>query len=182
MILTLPRQLQKGANDARSDDFKRITIAIGNLINQDRDRPELLVFDHTPSIKETRQQEDGTEVEVLIKQKAPILNPSSRSTRGIEHDITGGLLSTIDLDWSDPKGVVLLCCLIPWLTHILPSSLQSPRGAARPYTPPRRQHWARVFYDKFQGNNKRVEDGFLKSRYLVKVCVFLRVGLALTSP
>ncbi|KAJ6607299.1 hypothetical protein B0H10DRAFT_2439647 [Mycena sp. CBHHK59/15] len=135
--------LQKGANDARSDDFKRITIAIGNLINQDRDRPELLVFDHTPSIKETRQQEDGTEVEVLIKQKAPILNPSSRSTRGIEHDITGGLLSTIDLDWI--------------------------RGGLRGHTLHLGgNYWARVFYDKFQGNNKRVEDGFLKSRYLVK--------------
>ncbi|KAJ7481276.1 hypothetical protein B0H11DRAFT_2232765 [Mycena galericulata] len=164
--------LQKGANDARSDDFKRVTIAIGNLINQDRDRPELLVFDHTPSIKETRQQEDGTEVEVLIKQKAPILNPSSRSTRGIEHDITGGLLSTIDLDWSDPKRVVFLYCLIPWLTHILPSSLVLPfrvRGGLRGHTLHLGgNYWARIFYDKFQGNNKCVEDGFLKSRYLVK--------------
>ncbi|KAJ7722995.1 hypothetical protein DFH07DRAFT_1006145 [Mycena maculata] len=160
--------LQKGANDARSDDFKQVTIVIGNLINQDRDRPELLVFDHTPLIKETRQQEEGTEVEVLIKQKAPILNPSSWSTRGIEHDITGGLLSTIDLDWSDPKRVVFLCCLIPWLTHILPSSFRVRAGLRGQTLHLGGNYWARIFYDKFQGNKQHVEDGFLKSRYLVK--------------
>ncbi|KAJ6576089.1 hypothetical protein DFH09DRAFT_1361694 [Mycena vulgaris] len=75
--------IQKGANDARSEDLRRVTAFIGNSINQDRNRPELAVFDHTPSIEGV----DHKGQPVVIKQKAPFLHASDRSTRGLPHDL-----------------------------------------------------------------------------------------------
>ena len=103
-ILT-PRQLQKGANDARSDDFRRISALVGTWVNDDRDKPELDVFNHTPSItvidKETGEPK-------TVKQSAPPLS-KIRLTRGVEHDITGGLLTSTSTDWKDPEYVVCQC-------------------------------------------------------------------------
>ncbi|KAJ7753951.1 hypothetical protein DFH07DRAFT_915367 [Mycena maculata] len=105
--------IQKGANDARSDDFKRVTWSMGTWINQDRDRPDL----------------------------------KDRSTRGVEHDITGGLLTSIKSDWNDPKV----------------------RDAFRSSIDLSHNYFFRVFYDGFKaGHPQNVEPGYLKSRYLVK--------------
>ncbi|KAJ6563166.1 hypothetical protein B0H10DRAFT_1966262 [Mycena sp. CBHHK59/15] len=50
MLVDSSARIQKGANDARSDDLGRLTGCMGNWLNQDRDAPEVKVFDHTPSI------------------------------------------------------------------------------------------------------------------------------------
>jgi hypothetical protein len=96
------RKIQKGANDARSDDLRRVTWGIGTWIDQDRDKPDIKVFDHTPSV--TVINEETGEREVL-KKTAPRLDASDRTTRGLEHDITGALLSSTSEDWKDPACV-----------------------------------------------------------------------------
>ncbi|KAJ6626161.1 hypothetical protein B0H10DRAFT_2185830 [Mycena sp. CBHHK59/15] len=88
-LITFFTIIQKGANDARSDDLGRLTSCMGNWLNQDRDAPEVKVFDHTPSILVPGP--DGGLVEV--KQRAPLFNPTDRSIRGLPNDISGGLLS-----------------------------------------------------------------------------------------
>ncbi|KAJ7451306.1 hypothetical protein FB451DRAFT_1566214 [Mycena latifolia] len=155
--------IQKGANDARSEDLRRITVLMGNLINAERDRPELAVFDHTystPSITETNENGEP----VVVKQKAPLLHPSDRSTRGPQHDVTGGLLSTTNVNWKDPKRVVCHSLL-----HLADSSVSRTRREVRSGDIPLAgTFYARVYYAGFQGNPNKVEEGFLKSRYLVK--------------
>jgi hypothetical protein len=98
-------QMQKGANDARSDDVKRITSFVGTWLNEDRDRPELRVFDHTRNATITNADGEA----VVTEQRAPILNPGDRSTRGIQHDITGALLTPTHWDWSEARCGVYLC-------------------------------------------------------------------------
>ncbi|KAJ7736236.1 hypothetical protein DFH07DRAFT_966958 [Mycena maculata] len=133
---------QKGANDARSDDLKGVTSVIGNTLNKDREKPHLAALDHTPSTVMTT----ATGEVVLVRGVAPLLHPSSRNTRGVEHDIIGGLLTSIVEDWNDPKRRV-----------------QTTNNAIA------KNYFLRVFYEKFKGDPKQVEVGFLKSRYLVKV-------------
>ncbi|KAJ7762374.1 hypothetical protein DFH07DRAFT_1059578 [Mycena maculata] len=136
--------IQKGANDARSDDFKRVTWSMGTWINQDRDRPDLKVFDHTPSTIVVNEETGEREV---VRHRAPLLNAEDRSTRGVEHDITGGLLTSIKSDWNDPKV----------------------RDAFRSSIDLSHNYFFRVFYDGFKaGHPQNVEPGYLKSRYLVK--------------
>ncbi|KAJ7700983.1 hypothetical protein B0H16DRAFT_1748858 [Mycena metata] len=124
-------QLQKGANDARSDDFKRVSVFIPEWINKDLNKidSELAVFDHTPSI-------------------TVINETTGQDTRGVEHNVIGGLLTSTATDWNDAKQ----------------------RAAARSGG---RVHLAgsyflRIFYDRFQGDPKNAETGFMKSSYLVK--------------
>jgi hypothetical protein len=52
------KQVQKGANDACSDDFRRVTWCIAQWINEDSssDKPDLKVFDHTPPITRTNEE------------------------------------------------------------------------------------------------------------------------------
>ncbi|KAF7358062.1 Alpha beta-hydrolase [Mycena venus] len=83
--------IQKAANDSRSEDFGRITRALGVWINADRDRPDIAVFDHTPPIVD----EEGK----TIRQYAPLLF-DDRINRGPDHDVCGGLLSCIEKNWA----------------------------------------------------------------------------------
>ncbi|KAJ7849463.1 hypothetical protein B0H13DRAFT_2674708 [Mycena leptocephala] len=50
--------VQKGANDARSDDFRRVTRCMAQWINEDSssDKPDLKMFDHTPPITRTNEE------------------------------------------------------------------------------------------------------------------------------
>ncbi|KAJ7232880.1 hypothetical protein C8J57DRAFT_1729681 [Mycena rebaudengoi] len=132
--------IQKGVNDARGDDVRRISICMANWLNDDRDRPELKIFDHTPPLED----DEGREV----PQRAPLFRPGDRSNRGIQHDIAGGLLSQIEHDWireelrslsPGPDAAVINSCF-----------------------------YCRLFYADFDGDPDAVETGFLQSRYLVK--------------
>ena len=60
------------------------------------------MFDHTPSITVTNLETGEPET---LKRRAPHLT-KDRSTRGIEHDITGGLLTSMKTDWKDSGCVV----------------------------------------------------------------------------
>ncbi|KAJ6467670.1 hypothetical protein C8R47DRAFT_1325945 [Mycena vitilis] len=73
--------IQKGANDARSDDFSRPAVISSLEITAER-------FDHSPSVMVMNEK---TGREELVQQRAPLLD--DRSTRGVEHDITGALLT-----------------------------------------------------------------------------------------
>ncbi|KAJ6624451.1 hypothetical protein B0H10DRAFT_2186718 [Mycena sp. CBHHK59/15] len=130
--------LQKGANDSRSDDIGRLSRSLGSWINADRDRPDLSVFDHTPSIVD---QEGKT-----IRQYAPLLY-DDRVNRGVEHDLCGGLLSPIELDWGKKDIRIQLCA------GTVPLS---------------KSFFCCIFYFGFNGDPDDVDVGFLKSRYLVK--------------
>ncbi|KAJ7441992.1 hypothetical protein FB451DRAFT_1414350 [Mycena latifolia] len=134
--------IQKGANNARSDDLRRVTRLLGEWINEDIKKPELAVFDHTPSTTVTDEDTGET----------------------IEHDLCGALLMTIDMDWKNPKRVVCLC-----FDPVADSSLLF--RVREKFRSPNRivaSFFLRIFYNKFQGDPKHVEVGFLKSRYLVK--------------
>ncbi|KAJ7090535.1 hypothetical protein C8R44DRAFT_861301 [Mycena epipterygia] len=147
-----PPQLQKGANDSRSDDLGRVTAAIGTWINQDRDRPDLAVFDHTPSIVD----EEGNRV----RQYAPLLD-DVRLNRGVGHDVCGGLLSPLEHDWA-VEGVRI--------------KLRSGALALN------ESFYSRVFYLGFKGDPDDLDTGFLKSRYLVKAWRFSSYKIVFTGP
>ncbi|KAJ7265098.1 hypothetical protein C8J57DRAFT_1718405 [Mycena rebaudengoi] len=132
--------IQKGANDARSDDVRRISICMANWLNDDCDRPELKIFDHTPPLED----DEGREV----PQRAPLFRPGDRSNRGIQHDIAGGLLSQIEHDW---------------IREELRSLSPGPDAAVI-----NSSFYCRLFYADFDGDPDAVETGFLQSRYLVK--------------
>ncbi|KAF7363033.1 hypothetical protein MVEN_00655100 [Mycena venus] len=136
-------RLQKGANDARSDDFRRISGSVGDWINEDFDKPEIRVFDHTPSITVTNEETGQLEV---IKRRAPRLT-SDRSTRGVENDITGGLLTASSTKWNDPVFRA------------------KQRGALIDLGG---NYFLRIFYRDFTGDPENLEKGYLQSRYLVK--------------
>lgn len=68
-------QLQTGANDARADDVRRVKEELANWLNTD----------YRSTI--------GT---------GELFDPKTRSGRGFQNDITGGLLCPIALDWQDP--------------------------------------------------------------------------------
>ncbi|KAJ7661179.1 hypothetical protein B0H17DRAFT_1212296 [Mycena rosella] len=138
--------IQKGVNDACSEDLRRVTRGIANRINAGIDKCELAVFDHTLSI--TTTNEDGKRV--ILQQRAPTLHPSDRSTRGSPHNICGSLLSTTDTNWNDARHVVCLVSEQIWSGAI-------PLGA---------NYFAHVFYEGIQGDPHNVEKGFLQSRYL----------------
>ncbi|KAJ6540164.1 hypothetical protein DFH09DRAFT_1368566 [Mycena vulgaris] len=135
--------IQKGANDARSDDLRRVTRFLANCLNEDRDKPELAVFDHSPLIEVTNEEGES----MMVKGKAPFLHPSDRSTRGIQHDLTGAMISTTDVDWDDA------------------STREKLRSGAIDLGG---NYFVRVFYERFSGDPNKVEVGFLKSRYLVR--------------
>ncbi|KAJ6474695.1 hypothetical protein C8R47DRAFT_1199446 [Mycena vitilis] len=135
--------IQKGANDARSDDFRRVSWCMGQWINEDRDRQDLKAFDHTPP-KVVMNDEAQRET---VQGRAPLLDLADRSTRGVEHDITGGLLTTIRVDWNN-KDV---------------------REACRNELTVGKTFFFRVFYEGFKAQDPtKSEPGFLRSRYLVK--------------
>ncbi|KAJ6602964.1 hypothetical protein B0H10DRAFT_2230066 [Mycena sp. CBHHK59/15] len=69
--------LQKGANDARSDDFRRISSLVGTWINEDRDKPELDAFNYLPSIVVTNDQ-TGEPTGKEVKQYPPLLRLAAR--------------------------------------------------------------------------------------------------------
>ena len=66
-------QLQRGANDARSEDFNRIRCYFANWMNQSNPPP------------------------------SPLFHVDDRSNRGLEHDVTGELLCPIHLDWKNKE-------------------------------------------------------------------------------
>ncbi|KAJ7185364.1 hypothetical protein C8R46DRAFT_1342648 [Mycena filopes] len=136
--------IQKGANDGRSDDFKRISSLIGGWINADMDKPELAVLDHTPSKMVLNEKTGETEE---VRGRAPALT-SRRDTRGVEHDVVGGLLTSTATDWNDA----------------------SQRAAARTggLAHLNGDYYFRIFYHGYQGDPRNPETGFMKSRYLVQ--------------
>ncbi|KAJ7137263.1 hypothetical protein C8R46DRAFT_1361864 [Mycena filopes] len=136
--------IQKGANDARSDDFKRISGLIGGWINADMHKPELAVFDHTPS-KTVLNEKTGEPEEV--RGRAPSLT-SKRDTRGVEHDVVGGLLTSTATDWND--AFQRAAARTGGLVHL--------NG----------DYFIRLFYHGYQGDPKNPETGFMKSQYLVQ--------------
>ncbi|KAJ7640946.1 hypothetical protein B0H17DRAFT_1216464, partial [Mycena rosella] len=144
-VIEFYRALQKGANDSRSDDFGKITGNLGDWINADRDRPDIAVFDHTPPILNDKGE--------LMRQYGPWL-VSERLNRGVENDVCGGLLSTVEHDWSLPEHVVFRI----WTRRKLRSGDLDLNES----------FYCRIFYLGFQGDKNNIDVGFLKSRYLVR--------------
>ncbi|KAM6489009.1 hypothetical protein JOM56_014326 [Amanita muscaria] len=113
-------QLQAGANDARGDDVLKIRAAVAKWLNEQTPPP------------------------------TPLLNPDSRSNRGIQHDVTGKLLCPIDFDWDDPTLRARL------------------RNCEDGYDI-NSSYFLRCLYQGGTGNIDDIEEGFLKSGLLVKV-------------
>ncbi|KAF7366086.1 hypothetical protein MVEN_00484900 [Mycena venus] len=135
--------LQKGANDARSDDFRRVSAGLSTMINHDRDKPELLIFDHGPFITVTDQTTGDIR---SVKQRAPLLG-RNRNTRGVGNDVTGALLTSTAMDWNNPD------------TRAKVRGAQVDIGA---------DFFMRIFYRDFHGDPKEVQEGFTQSAYMVK--------------
>ncbi|KAJ7053675.1 hypothetical protein C8F01DRAFT_1329297 [Mycena amicta] len=148
-------KLQKGANDALSEDVLRVTKRVAEYINANLSKRHSTMkkFDYTPSTIETRGDR-----EVEVAGRAPILNPNTRSGRGLAHDVTGGLSSSIAHDWEDESIRV---------------SLRNNTLLLAP------NFYARVFYKDYEGDPRKVELGFLKSPLLVNV--WLAIFMASSS-
>ncbi|KAF7307252.1 Alpha beta-hydrolase [Mycena indigotica] len=140
-------QLNKGANDSRSDDIGRITRLLANLINTDRYSKEILQFDFTPPAKNQDGQTIRDQHGKTVRQYAPILT-QERSNRGVQHDICGGLLSSTDCDWKDENVRVAARKFDPDSTHSA-------------------SFLCRVFFQGFEHKPGDLYDGFLQSHYLV---------------
>ncbi|KAF7298602.1 Alpha beta-hydrolase [Mycena indigotica] len=157
-------QLNKGANDSRSDDIGRITRLLANLINNDRYNKEILQFDFTPPAKNQDGQTIRDQHGNTVRQYAPILT-QERNNRGVQHDICGGLLSSTDCDWKDDMFVIISD---PTLTY---SSLSfSARIAARTFEPDSTysaSFLCRIFFQGFEFKPEDPYEGFLQSHYLV---------------
>lgn len=161
-LVLINKQLQKGANDARSDDFRRVSALVGAWINEDRDKPELDAFNYLPYI---RAIDERTGESREVKQYPPPLT-KSRNIRGVEHDFTGALLTSIATKWNDQECVICRCLLI-CLTLSFASTRAKVRGGTVHLGG---NYFLRIFYHDFQGDPKNVQEGFCRSRYLVKVC------------
>ncbi|KAJ7229930.1 hypothetical protein GGX14DRAFT_553432 [Mycena pura] len=139
-------QLQKGANDSRSDDLGRITRLLCTTINADRDRPDIAQFDHSLPII----TQDGD----AVRQYAPALT-EDRLNRGVQHDICGGLLSSsvvlAKYEYDTPNGVSMRNAARTNLSNAFSETF-----------------FCRVFYEGFRIDDSNIHQGFLKSRYLVK--------------
>ncbi|KAJ7028906.1 hypothetical protein C8F04DRAFT_1289336 [Mycena alexandri] len=131
-------QLQKGANDSRSENVGTITKSLGSWISADRDRPDIAIFDHTPAIL--------TQAGESVRQYAHMLF-EDRGIRGVEHDVCGGLLTCIEHDWTQED---------------IRDSLRDSSLAIN------ESFYCRIFYLGFQGDPDNVTKGFLQSRYMVK--------------
>ncbi|KAJ7456083.1 hypothetical protein FB451DRAFT_1512407 [Mycena latifolia] len=111
---------------------------LGPWITADRNLPDIAVFDHTPAI----QNEKGEQV----RQYAPLLF-EGRENRGVQHDVCGGLMSTLKHDWSKED---------------VRRKLRSGDLDLN------ESFYCRIFYLGFQGDPNNVDVGFLQSRYLVR--------------
>ncbi|KAF7364203.1 hypothetical protein MSAN_01079600 [Mycena sanguinolenta] len=136
-LLHFYNAIQKSANDARSECLSRITRGLGSWINADKDSPDIAVFDHTAAVVDA----DGKKYRMY----APGLS-ETRVNRGPDHDICGGLLTSLDQDWDDADV----------------------RTAIRNSGHLSTSFFCRIFYLNFRGDPSEYDDGFLKSRYLVK--------------
>ncbi|KAF7329642.1 Alpha beta-hydrolase [Mycena kentingensis (nom. inval.)] len=141
-------QVQKGANTALSEDFKKMTELVGKLVNRDieRNARDICALDHSPA--ETLIDENGQEVRVKARPKG--IDEDTRVGRGTNNDITGGLLAPIGLDWKDPR--------------VRQDIREKKIDLADNY-------YASVFYAGFKGSMNDVEAGFLRSRYLLEGAV-----------
>ncbi|KAJ7762207.1 hypothetical protein B0H16DRAFT_1884180 [Mycena metata] len=164
-------QLQKGANDSRSENVGTITKLVASWINADRDRPDIAIFDHTPAIL--------TQAGESVRQYAhPLFE--DRGNRG--DDICGGLLTCIEHDWTQEdfstfRPWVFLKWQCPFGNGI--AAVNGTRGRAWRFRNIRdglrdsslainQSFYCRVFYLDFQGDPENVAKGFLQSRYMVK--------------
>ncbi|KAJ7203175.1 hypothetical protein B0H12DRAFT_1330694, partial [Mycena haematopus] len=137
--------IQKAANDSRSECLSKITRGLGSWINEDRDRPDVAEFDHTPAIIDVQGK--------TIRQYAPGLS-DTRVNRGPDHDICGGLLTSLEQDWDDTD------------------TRTSIRDSGQLST----SFFCRIFYANFRGDPNACDKGFLKSRYLVKAYKIVFTG------
>ncbi|KAM6494657.1 hypothetical protein JOM56_009280 [Amanita muscaria] len=112
--------LQAGANDARGDDILKVRAAVSKWLNEQNPPP------------------------------MPLLNPDSRSNRGIQHDVTGKLLCPIDFYWDDP---------------IIRARLRNCEDGYDINS----SFFLHCLYQSGTANIQDVEEGFLKSGLLVKV-------------
>ncbi|KAF8872004.1 hypothetical protein BD779DRAFT_1453336 [Infundibulicybe gibba] len=116
-LLTFYGQLQRGASDARSKDTFTMKAVVANWLNMSTPVPN------------------------------PILDPTCRLNRGIQHNTTGRLLCPIDFDWDD---------------EVVRQKLQS---GVEDWTS---SFLAHCFYAGGSGDINNIEKGFLRSLYLVK--------------
>ncbi|KAF7295406.1 Alpha beta-hydrolase [Mycena indigotica] len=137
--------VQRGANTGRAEDFGKVTKLVANWINDDisKNVADICAFDYTPAVYETNEHGD----QVLIKKHAPYLVPDDRRGRGTKHDITGALLSSVEVDWADE------------------STRQKIDAGRQDFAP---NYYVRALYAGFRGDPNDVEKGFLKSRYLLR--------------
>ncbi|KAF7305333.1 Alpha-type protein kinase domain-containing protein [Mycena chlorophos] len=145
-----PAPLQRGANDARSEDLRRVTRRVATYLNSDAGRRATRKFDFTPNTVEKRVGEDGVEREVEVLGQAVILNPETRSGRGFAHDITGALLCSTKYEWEEAS---------------VRKQLRENKLSVAP------NFYIRALYVDYSGDPRKIEKGFLRSKLLVKVWV-----------
>ena len=104
-------------------------------------------------------------VNVMSPQPNPLLDPRTRTSRGLQHDITGRLLCPINFNWDDLKWVQSLLAV----HRLIFERVRAKVRAFHPEYDYASSFFIRCLYANEQGDIQNIEKGFLKSALLVNV-------------
>ena len=155
ILIDVLQQLQKGANEARSDDVRRIKEAVVKWLS-------------TTPLSDADAQTIMSDADKL--QRAALLigiDQAHRTmSRGFNNDVTGLLLCPIDYDWS------LARCVVQPFRYMICSHFFSVRKGIKDGDPEfslANNFYLRALYKNATGDPDDVQKGFLRSQLLVQV-------------
>ncbi|KAJ7265816.1 hypothetical protein C8J57DRAFT_1718354 [Mycena rebaudengoi] len=160
--------IQKGANGACSDDVRRVSICMGNWLNEDRDLPALESFhlgiDAGSSINKPRLYQPETCFQMSTTLHRFKMTKDTQSVRG-------RLYSSLEIAAIEVSSMILqaaYCLRLSTAGIEIREELRSlspdPNAAVL-----NSSFYCRLFYADFDGAPDAIETGFLQSRYLVKL-------------
>ncbi|CAK5267889.1 unnamed protein product, partial [Mycena citricolor] len=163
-LITLYKVANKAGNNAKSRNVGTATAILAQCLNVDRDCPEIRAVDHSPS---TQDKEGRT-----VCGYAPTLRKKSRHNRGLQHDICGGLLTSIKDDWAveSVRSKIRAFGDKSSSNKNDDSEMPSPDDdeADNKQSDDDDFHF-RLFYELCRGDSSNPLKGFLMNRYLVLV-------------
>ena len=113
------------------------------------------------------KEELGTWINLDYK-PIKLLDPKTRDGRGLQHDVCGGLLTPIQFDWQDLEyeSDLSICYTLVLISFIRVRA--NIRNGADGFSPSNK-YFITCLYPTGHGNQRKVEQNFLRSKLLLKV-------------